>query len=440
MIRFAHLRTFALCAITLIPGLASAQQLVLDEEFTQAAKTLAAPLRSTLAPNTNVNYVLVADPSINAFVTGENIVFIHSGLIEKAKNAGALQGVIAHELGHIAANHILQQEVHIKQAMLGSLATAALGMGAAAAGGGQAAAAIMMGGQAGAIQSLLAHTRTQEAEADNRALAALKSAGISAQGMVDMFTTLRTESQLSYDSPPPWLVTHPLPPERLATLTRATQNESDQLKSGLAKSEQSINFARLQAKVMALTSSPGSVLRKYRTSTEVDRYAKALAYVAQGNFPFADRHLSELLKAHPKDPFYRELEAKVALQKGDLGSAHVIYSDLVKEHPDYFLFRYQYAEILRNQEAFAEAIPHYKTVTRAWPEWADAWLGLGLCYGKLGRLAESHLARAQGFMVAPDANAARQSLALAKNYLKQKPDPDAEQWAAALQSRLDRMK
>ncbi len=440
MIRRVHIRTLALCAIALIPSLASAQQLVLDEEFTQAAKTLAAPLRGTLAPHTNVNYVLVADSSINAFVTGENIVFIHSGLIEKAKNAGALQGVIAHELGHIAANHILQQEVHAKQAMLGALASAALGIGAAAAGGGQAAAAIMMGGQAGAIQSMLAHTRTQEAEADNRALAALKGAGISAQGMVDMFTTLRTESQLSYDSPPPWLVTHPLPPERLATLTRATQNESDQLKSGLAKSENSIDFARLQAKVMALTSSPGAVLRKHRSTTEVDRYAMALAYVAQGKFDFADRHLTELLKLNPKDPYYRELTAKIALQKGDLGAAHIIYRQLVNEHPDYFLFRYQYAEILRNQEAYADAISHYKIVTRAWPEWSEPWLGLGLCYGKLDRLAESHLARAQGFMVAPDPEAARQSLALAKNYLKQTPNADLEQWAAALQSRLDDMK
>lgn len=440
MFSFPRLAKLAACMALAWPSLASAQKLILDEEFTQAAQTLAAPLRAHLAPHTNVHYVLVADSSINAFVTGENIIFLHSGLIEKAKNAAALQGVIAHELGHIAANHILQQEVHLKQAMLGALATTALGIGAAAAGGGQAAAAIMVGGQAGAIQSLLAHTRTQEAEADNRALAALKSAGISAQGMVDMFTTLRTESQLSYDSPPPWLVTHPLPPERLASLTRATQNESAQLKSGLAKTEASINFPRLQAKVMALTSTPGAVLRKHRSSTDVDRYAMALAYVAQGKFSFAEHHLSALLEKSPKDPFYRELQAKMALQKGDLNTAYALYRQLVTEHPSYALFRYQYAEILRNLESFTDAIPHYLMVTRAWPEWTDPWLGLGLCYGKLGRLAESHLARAQGFMVAPDPEAARQSLALAKTYLKQTPNADAEQWASALQSRLDNMK
>ncbi len=436
-----RLLLLAACMWAAAPVLAPhAQQLVLDEEFAQAAQTLAAPLRASLTPQTRVHYVLVNDPAINAFVTSENIIFIHSGLVQKAKNAAALQGVIAHELAHIASNHLLQQEVHAKQAMLGALAGAALGIGAAAAGAPQAATALMVGGQAGAIQTMLSHTRTQEAEADSRAIAALHKAGLSAQGMVDMFTTLRTESQLSYDAPPPWLVTHPLPPERLSSLTRATQSESAQLTSGLAKAESSINFPRLQAKVMALTASPGAVLRKYNAFDSVSRYARALAYTRQGKLDFAESNLAPILKENPTDPFYRELTGQIALQRGDLPAAYAIYKALATEFPDHIMFRYQLAEILRNQDGFPDAIAHYQAVTRMWPEWAEPWLGLGLCYGKMGRLAESHLARAQGFLVAPNPEAARQSLALAQQYLRTTPNPDAEQWATALQTRLDNLK
>ncbi|NBX85909.1 MAG: peptidase M48, partial [Proteobacteria bacterium] len=97
----AHILALLALLINILPWTTHAQSLVLDEEFTQAATALTAPLRPHLAPNTQVHFVVVASPDINAFVTGENIIFIHSGLVAKAKNAAALQGVLAHELAHI---------------------------------------------------------------------------------------------------------------------------------------------------------------------------------------------------------------------------------------------------------------------------------------------------------------------------------------------------
>lgn len=436
------IRKTLLAALSLLVATSAHAQMILDEEFSQAAATLAAPLRSTLAPQTGVSYILINDPSINAFVTGENIVFIHSGLILKAKNAAELQGVIAHELGHIAANHLLQRDVSAKRATMGAMAGMVLGIGAAAAGAPQAATAIAMGSQAGAIQSMLAHTRTQEAEADRRAITALHNAGLSAQGMVGMFTTLRTESQLTYDAPPPWLVTHPLPPERLANLEGVTQSEPPALKTGLLKSESAINFARLQAKVMALTATPGATLRKYgQGADDVSRYARALAYYKQGKRDFTVSNLNPLLKAHPKDPYYRELHARIALDDGDLGTARALFGDLAEEFPNAVLFQYQLAEVMRNQSDFTNAAARYERITRLWPQWSDPWMGLGLCYGNMGRIAESHLARTSGFIVAPDLPAAKQSLVLANQYIKKLPaGPEktrTEEWATALQSRLD---
>ena len=440
----ATLRTHFLCWVAfscVLPLAANAQQIMLDEEFTNAANTLTKPLRASLAPQISVHFVIVNAPSINAFVTPENIVYVHSGLIAKANTAAELQGVLAHELGHVAAQHLFQQEINAKQATIGALAGAALGIGAAVAGSPQAATALILGGQAGAIQGFMAHTRTQEAEADRHALNALHTAGLSAQGMVDMFTTLRTESQLSYNAPPPWLVTHPLPPERLANLTEAVTTEDAALKTGLVKTEKSIDFPRLQAKVMALTATPGTVLRKYGMGPDdVSRYARALAYFKQGKLDFVVSNLAPLLKSHPDDPFYQELNAKLALEKSDLGSANRILTRITETYPDYLLIQYQLAEVERNQEDYRGAASRYERITRAWPEWTDPWLGLGLAYGNMGRLTESHLARAQGFLVAPDKEAAKQSLALAKQYLAKNPNPNLQDWATTLQSRLDALK
>lgn len=434
------LRAVTLCLATLCPYAAHAQQVMLDEEFTRDATILTAPLRSSLAPQISVHFVLINDPTINAFVTPENIVYVHTGLIAKANSAAELQGVLAHELGHVAAQHLFQQEVQQRQAAMGAIAGAVVGLGAAVAGAPQAGTALMMGSQAGAIQSILAHTRTQESEADRHAVNALHTAGLSAQGMVEMFTTLRTESQLSYDAPPPWLVTHPLPPDRLANLQQVVSAEAPALRTGLLKTDQSIDYPRLQAKVAALTGTIGSILRKYNGADDVSRYARALAYARQGKMDFAVSNLNPLLKAHPDDPFYNELAAKMALDRGDLGGAHAILAKMVKLNPDAIMFQYELAEVMRNQNDYDDAVPYYERVSRSWPQWSDPWLSLGLCYGNLGKITESHLARAQGFLVAPDLEAARQSLALARGYLRKTPNPAATEWANAIQSHLDNLK
>src|SRR5690606_40857295 len=54
-----------------------------------------------------VEVVLVSDPSINAFVAGGQRIYVHSGLINAADTANEVQGVLAHELGHITGGHII---------------------------------------------------------------------------------------------------------------------------------------------------------------------------------------------------------------------------------------------------------------------------------------------------------------------------------------------
>lgn len=423
---------------TLFTPLTFAQSLILDEEFTQAAQTLTQPLRPFLAPNNQVHYVLVPNPEINAFVTGENIIFIHSGLVAKAKTPAALQGVLAHELGHIHHRHLMRRYDDARQSTLTAITGAVLGIGAIAAGAPQAGAALMIGGQAGAIQSFLNYSRTQEQEADRAAASALHQAGFSAQGMVDMFSTLRTESQLSYNAPPPWLVTHPLPPERLAAL----QNVTAQEKSGLKVNPQLINYPRLQAKVEALANPPAAVLRKYTTTNpNLDKstiaYARTLAYLKSGKLKEAKDSLTPLLKESPTDPFYNEIAAAILVQKGQLAQAETILAQILEKHPTFLFIRYQYAEVLRAQNNPQQALTHYERITRQWPDWADPWQGQGLVYGQLGRLAESHLALAEAAIGSYNLPAARQSLALAQNYLKKQPNPQAQAWAETLTQRLD---
>ena len=96
-----------LASLTLALAPASAQSRLRDAETEELLRDMIEPLveASELEPG-NVEVVLINDPSINAFVAGGQIVYVHSGLLNAAESANEVQGVLAHELGHITAGHV----------------------------------------------------------------------------------------------------------------------------------------------------------------------------------------------------------------------------------------------------------------------------------------------------------------------------------------------
>ena len=96
----------AATALTIQP--VTAQSILRDAETEALLQDMATPqvAAAGLDPR-NVDIVLINDPSINAFVAGGQAVYIHSGLINEASTASEVQGVIAHELGHITGGHAI---------------------------------------------------------------------------------------------------------------------------------------------------------------------------------------------------------------------------------------------------------------------------------------------------------------------------------------------
>ena len=138
----------------------------------------------------NVDIVLVNDPSVNAFVAGGQAVYINSGLINTAESAAEVQGVIAHEIGHITGGHAIGTG-GTKAATGISILSLLLGAAAAAAGGGEAAMAVIMAGQQAAMGKYLAFSRAQEASADAAGMQFLSRAGMSGRGSIGFFKKLQ---------------------------------------------------------------------------------------------------------------------------------------------------------------------------------------------------------------------------------------------------------
>ena len=84
---------------------------IIRDEVEAVVKDLAQPLFSAAGiDNDKIKVFIVDDRSINAFVINNNSIFIHLGLLQYSTEPYVLLGILAHEIAHISAGHVLQNE------------------------------------------------------------------------------------------------------------------------------------------------------------------------------------------------------------------------------------------------------------------------------------------------------------------------------------------
>lgn len=313
---------FALSLLAVAPA-AQAQSILRDAETEALLNDMSRPIiaASGLSPK-DVQIVLVQDDSINAFVAGGQIVFVHSGTLQAADNANEVQGVIAHELGHIVGGHISLADRGIKPAIGIQILSLVLGIAAAAAGSGEGAAGIIAAGQQAALGKYLAFSRDQEASADAAGAKFLNGAGVTGKGYLSFFAKLtRLEARYGITRQDSYQLDHPVSTERIANLTETLQQAPSWNKPSDADIE--LRFQRVKAKLSGYAQDPKRTLAQYPPSDQsiFAHYARAYAYHKSGYPDKAATESDLLVKASPDDPYFLEVKGQILLEGGQPAAA-----------------------------------------------------------------------------------------------------------------------
>ncbi|MBO80974.1 MAG: M48 family metalloprotease [Alteriqipengyuania sp.] len=320
LVRFTARALACLLALTLASQPAMAQSILRDAETEALLQDMAEPLveAAGLRPG-NVDVVLVNDPSINAFVAGGQVVYIHSGLINAAGSANEVQGVIAHELGHITGGHVVSSGDGMRSAQNISILSLLLGAVAAAAGAGDAAMGVIMAGQRAALGKYLAFSRVQESAADAAGAQYLSDAGITGRGSLAFFETLLNQEYRyarSQSDEAGFNRTHPLSGDRISRLREAYSR--DPAWDTPPDPQLEARFQRVRAKLFGYLSEPVRTLRTYPvTDASVPaRYARAYAYHKDARVEAALAEADALIAINPENPYFLELRGQVLLESG----------------------------------------------------------------------------------------------------------------------------
>ena len=375
-----------------------------------------------------VKVYVIADDNINAFVAGGQRIFIHTGLITKAKSPSEIIGVIAHESGHIAGGHLARLNNEVAQAsterIIGMLIGAAAVVGGAAAGvqGATNAGTEIMAGSGGIAQrNLLAYQRSMEAAADQAALKYLLATKESPAGMLSLFQQLMNNSLASLDRADPYLFSHPMPLDRIRTL------EADAKRSPYYKKADDpglvLRLSLAKAKLAGFMEPPQKVFQRYPTSdkTLAGRYARSIAMFRRGDIQNAVPIIDSLTNDLPENPYFWELKAQAYMENGQAAKGIPAIRRARELLPNNGLLTQLHAAILLSTEDPSradEALSLLRLAKKTEPDMPQIYKDMARAYGLKGDDARADLAAAEYAMAIGDRDLALKKAKIAQQRFK----------------------
>ena len=403
-------------------GNAQAQsiRLISDEETELFLADILRPIYKAVNIPFNRNKVfIVEDNSLNAFVADRNDMFVHTGTLMQADNYNQIEGVLAHEAGHIQGGHILRQKLKLQDMQSVSLASMiAAGVVGAASGRPDVGMAIMLGSQTSALHSMVAHQLQEERSADESAVETLGKLNKSAVGLRDFMKKLQQQNMLSGIEESDYFRTHPMSSERVSFLNKAAQN-----KPFIPDKNLQHRFEMVKAKLIGFLAAPRRVWQIYpRNDTSAPaRYAHTVALFRQTDINGALRNINSLIQEEPQNPFFHELKGQIYFESGNVAQAVAEYKIANKILPNAATIQISLAQaMLENTPSPQEVKTIINLLNKALIKENNtfAWMLLAQAYGMDDDMAYANYASAEFSLRIGELGTAEKQIKVAREALK----------------------
>lgn len=392
--------------------------IIRDAEIEQLLRDYTAPVFKAAGIHAGAaKIILVGDRSFNAFVADGQKIFVNTGALMEAKTPNEIIGVLAHETGHIAGGHLARGRQELAKATVLAIAGMLVSAGAMVAARGAfnrrdgqvgmdsaGAAGILLGPQEAVKRSLLTYQRGEEQAADRAAVKFLTATHQSGKGMLTVFGRFASESMFKTQAIDPYLLSHPMPNERISNLDQAAK-QSPYFEAS-DPPELQARHDLMRAKLIGFMGGSGEVARRYPISdTSLPaRYARVIADNRYGRLEEALRGADALVASEPKNPYFWELKGQILLEAGRATQAIApLRKAVALAAPTAVPIRVLLGHALVSSENPAytnEAISVLANATQRDEDSAEAWEFLSMAYFRKGDNAKAQLAAAEGLFVA----------------------------------------
>lgn len=192
-------------------------------------------------------FFIVDSREVNAFAVPGGFIYVNRGLIERTQRMDQLAGVLGHEIGHVVRRHSIKQMQQAQGANLGVTLACVLTRVCDSQAG---QAAIQVGGTA----LFAKFSRSDETEADVEGINNVVRAGISPDGIPEMFEILLNERRSNPGAVEGWFSTHPMEEDRIANTRAIIAKINPSVLRTLSTDSQ--RYQQFKSRIRALPPSP----------------------------------------------------------------------------------------------------------------------------------------------------------------------------------------
>jgi len=190
---------------------------------------------------------VIDSDEVNAFALPGGFFYVNKGLILAADNEAEVAGVMAHEIGHVAARHAMENQAK------GMLAQIGLTAGSIFLGG-LGGMAILNGAQMATLLGFMKFSRNDESEADMLGVEYLWAAGYDPNAMSTMFEKLAAKNKKKPGTFSKLFETHPQSVDRMEASRALIARFPERDEYVVSTSE----FQRVKARLMRLSNARAS--------------------------------------------------------------------------------------------------------------------------------------------------------------------------------------
>ncbi len=337
------------------------------------------------------HFYIINDNQLNAFSAPGGHIFIYTGLVEMM-DIDQLANIICHECVHVTLRHISDQ---VEKGTIVGLATMA-GVLAGAMIGGNASEAIITGSLAAGEQKMLSYSREDERQADTIGFSYASKSGFDPSAMIGALTKLQ-QGQYSTGEVPPYLLTHPLEPERMANIESLLASSPSEPSNKESTQPFRENYPLFRTILRAKYSETRNAERAFNAELQKDPDSSlanlgiAIIMKDREEYNGAIDHLQKALKGMPDPlPVLRYMSETYQLMGQNEESIKVLEDGMRPKDRNDKSSLFLLATAYQNLEEFSKAAEIYERLTFMEPVKDQLFYNLGMTYGKEDKLALAH--------------------------------------------------
>ena len=300
---------------------------VIDYEIEELLKEITKPI--LLASNIKLQepgFIVLLKKDPNAFIGPSNRIYITTGLFSEANNPEEISGVLAHEIGHVQANHLNKRISKIKDSNIAINISSFLSLSAAIL---SKDPNVYIGSNISSSEiiksNLSSYSKDQEREADILAMQYLEKSKISTRGLENILKKMiLIEEKMGIKEKEINIFTHPYKIERLKSITKFQKNSK--YNDSYFSENIRMRFKFVKAKIDGYTLSIEENKLKYSNrGLDYDKYALSISYAREGYIEESLNYINDLIRIYPNNHFFYETKGEILLNFGYSDEAYSFF-------------------------------------------------------------------------------------------------------------------